>query len=205
MASHPAKAKPDNSRRQRKIDLSITHISQIAWDMFELHGYQQVTMEAIANAADVAKATLYKYFPSKESLLEHHFKLDTQTLRNQLQSELALKTSLRAQLECLFQAEADYLQDKAPYLGALLEHRMRTTRFDQNPATRSQFYQTLLSLITLAQQKGEIRRDSSAEILANYLSFLRSADLFYWLAHPSSSLHAQHHSMLDLFFQGIRC
>lgn len=44
-----------------------------------MHGYEAVCMEQIADAADVAKATLYNYFPVKEALIGHRFREDTAT------------------------------------------------------------------------------------------------------------------------------
>jgi TetR/AcrR family transcriptional repressor of mexJK operon len=44
-------------------------ILDAATDMFLQSGYRAVSMEKIAQAAPVSKATLYKYFDSKEALL----------------------------------------------------------------------------------------------------------------------------------------
>ena len=37
--------------------------------LFTAKGYEETTMEDIAEAAEVSKATLYNYFSSKENLL----------------------------------------------------------------------------------------------------------------------------------------
>ena len=192
----------NDERRKRKMEQSQQHISQIGWEMFELHGYEQVTMEAISNASDVAKATLYKYFPCKEALLEYRFRSEMSARKDEIQAGLFQHNTLRARLAYLFQVEADYLQNKRHYLGALLSYRMRTTSIDQNPAARSQFFRALIMIISEAQTKGEIKAIPSAEVLATYLNFLRSADLFYWISHLDSSLPELHHKMLDLFLHG---
>ncbi len=36
-----------------------------------MHGYESVTMEQIAAAADVARGTLYNHFPFKEAVLAY--------------------------------------------------------------------------------------------------------------------------------------
>lgn len=41
--------------------------------LFKRNGYEATTMEAIAEAADVSPATLYRYFPSKDLVLLDHF------------------------------------------------------------------------------------------------------------------------------------
>jgi len=55
-----------------------------ARDLFEEHGYAQTTVEQIADAADVAPRTFFRYFPTKESLL--FAELDE--LRNQMLAAL---------------------------------------------------------------------------------------------------------------------
>ncbi|MDO8290050.1 MAG: TetR/AcrR family transcriptional regulator [Parvibaculum sp.] len=45
-------------------------ILDAALDLFRQHGYRRTSMEDIANAANVAKGTLYIYFKSKDELFE---------------------------------------------------------------------------------------------------------------------------------------
>jgi phosphohistidine swiveling domain-containing protein len=59
-------------RRERKRQQTMNHLADTAWQLFETHGFETVTMETIAETADVAKGTLYNYFPVKEALLRHH-------------------------------------------------------------------------------------------------------------------------------------
>src|SRR3546814_16946695 len=66
----------EGSRRQRKRAQTANPLSATAFRLFETHGYDVVAMEQIAAEADVAKATLYTYFPGKETLLEPRFRED---------------------------------------------------------------------------------------------------------------------------------
>ena len=63
-------------RRQRKREQTASHLAATAFRLFETHGYDMVSMELIADEADVAKATLYNYFQVKEALLAHCFRED---------------------------------------------------------------------------------------------------------------------------------
>jgi AcrR family transcriptional regulator len=55
--------------RARKRRLTRSAIMNNARSLFEVHGVDKTSMEAIANAADVSIASLYNYFPSKDLLL----------------------------------------------------------------------------------------------------------------------------------------
>jgi len=72
------------NRRERRVMETRRAIIAAARDLFEEHGYAQTTVEQIADAADVAPRTFFRYFPTKESLL--FAELDE--LRNQMLAAL---------------------------------------------------------------------------------------------------------------------
>jgi AcrR family transcriptional regulator len=45
------------------------HIIDVAYEMFLAEGYDQTTMEQVAERAEVGSSTLYRYFPSKDLLI----------------------------------------------------------------------------------------------------------------------------------------
>lgn len=54
--------------RERKKAQTRQRIAAVAWRLFAERGFEAVTVNEIAEAAEVAKATLFAYFPTKESL-----------------------------------------------------------------------------------------------------------------------------------------
>lgn len=71
------------SLRERKKQLTRSHIQQAALELFDSRGYRDTTIAAIAEAADVAPRTVTIHFPAKEDLLfaAGPFALETLTLR----------------------------------------------------------------------------------------------------------------------------
>ncbi|MFJ9846918.1 TetR family transcriptional regulator [Kitasatospora sp. NPDC101155] len=57
--------------RERKKEQTRLRIAAVALRMFTERGFDTVTVNEIAEAAEVAKATLFAYFPTKESLALH--------------------------------------------------------------------------------------------------------------------------------------
>jgi AcrR family transcriptional regulator len=55
--------------RAKKVARTRENIIAVAIELFEADGYDQTTMEAIAEAAEVGTSTLYRYFQAKDSIL----------------------------------------------------------------------------------------------------------------------------------------
>ena len=65
---HGAPAGPSPGRRERKKAEVRQRISDAATDLFLRRGFDQVSVSEIAEAADVARPTVFAHFPRKEDL-----------------------------------------------------------------------------------------------------------------------------------------
>ena len=79
---------PEQGRRERKRLQQQDHLADTAWALFEAEGFAAVTMERIAELADVSKVTLYRHFPVKEALLRHIFHRELRESWPLIQEEL---------------------------------------------------------------------------------------------------------------------
>jgi TetR/AcrR family transcriptional regulator of autoinduction and epiphytic fitness len=64
------KRRYDNSRRLAQVRATRLKVIEAAKRLFIEHGYPATTLEAVADAADVALPTLYRLFGSKRALLK---------------------------------------------------------------------------------------------------------------------------------------
>jgi len=84
-------------RRQRKKDAARSLILATAIELFSTHGIDEVTVEQIADAADVGKGTIYNYFQTKEDIVVA-FIVD---FERQVQSKLHSFTSSKRRLDAI--------------------------------------------------------------------------------------------------------
>lgn len=78
--------------RERKRLAAMLRIQAVALDMFESRGFDEVTVEEIADASDVSPSSVYRYFGTKEQVLlwdEYDLEMDG-WLRTALQAEVPL-------------------------------------------------------------------------------------------------------------------
>jgi AcrR family transcriptional regulator len=129
-------------------------------------GYETMSIEEVATRAGVGKATIYRWWDSKESLaldaLQHvyarHPVIDTGDLRH----------DLIAMIEDFIQL----IEEKKPILGDLTFKLLGEIK--TRPELFQMFYariveprlQQLMQMIERAQQRGELRRDLDASVLA---------------------------------------
>jgi len=67
--SKSAEGSSKGGRRQRRSEENRIGILQAAARLFMQHGFSNVTVEQITEAADVGKGTFFNYFPTKEHVL----------------------------------------------------------------------------------------------------------------------------------------
>ena len=50
----------------------MRHVQEVALDLFDEHGFDAVTIEQVAAAAEVSPSSVYRYFGTKEGLVLHN-------------------------------------------------------------------------------------------------------------------------------------
>jgi AcrR family transcriptional regulator len=170
--------------RELKKEQTRQLISSTAWRLFADRGFDQVTVAEIAREAQVAEATVFNYFPSKEDLFYSRFEAFSARLadavRDREPGEPALAAFRRALLEeggLLAQAEAGDQEALA---------RLRTVNrvIAESPAllAREQqaFARSAADLAALlAAETGAPRDDLRPQVVANALLGLQRAVVDY--------------------------
>lgn len=189
-------------RRERKLQQTAEKLVKTAWALFEERGFEHVTMEAIAEKADVAKGTLYKHFPVKEALLQQAFHTELQQEKPQLMEQLEQIPAGTPRMRAFFKISADWSEQRRHYLPYYLRFRMNA-RDMTNPG-RSGTDQIFSMLIKAGMESGDFRGNLSLESSVHYLSFLYLGALLRWLDHPDIPLMEELDRMLGLFLNGVQ-
>ena len=127
MTTVMAKAKP---RRERKKAAVRAHILTTAIELFSQHGIDSVTVDQIADAADIGKGTVYNYFSTKEDIVVA-FMVDFETrvqakVRRLVASKGSLESILAGFIRFQFQMKEPYHQFVRVFLGQMF---LRTEQF----------------------------------------------------------------------------
>ena len=197
---------PSNTRQERKRQHTRDRIAQVASELFETHGYEAVTMDQIATAADVARGTLYNHFAVKEAVLAHWMHAQLKNDLTPLMEEAMRRTSFNGRIATLLESSAGWWEQHRRYAAPYIRYRFQSVgqvqRDDDQPA--SDLVPVYAMLIERGQQDGEIRRNASAPRLALYLHFLYLSALMHWLADADLSLADEFSDVLKFFHEGAK-
>lgn len=199
--THSVSAEP--GRRERKRQQQVEHLADTAWALFEAEGYDMVSMERIAEAADVAKGTLYKHFPVKEALLRHRFHRELRAAWPDIQVKLATAAPGRARLALFLDRHAAWCEGHRAYLLPYVRFRLADSHLASDGRERSGMNLIFTELIAQGQATGDFRTDVPAPLLASYLQFTQLATLLRWLTEEGLSLTREMERMVDLVFNGM--
>ena len=115
-------------RRERKRLQLLDFLADTAWGLFESEGFAAVTMERIADVADVAKGTLYKHFPVKEALLRHRFHRELEKAWPEVLADIVSLPSFEDQLRAFLERSAAWCQSHRAYLLPYVQFRLSEPR-----------------------------------------------------------------------------
>ncbi|MBW6514270.1 MAG: TetR/AcrR family transcriptional regulator [Candidatus Syntrophosphaera sp.] len=100
--------KPATDKRDRILAAAI--------ELFSHYGFAKTSLEDIARSANIAKATIYYYFPSKEELFVAAIQLKAEELFAALNSEIEAAPDFNEKLSCFLRLPMKYIFDNMPIL-----------------------------------------------------------------------------------------
>ena len=153
----------DKSRRARKKAAVRARIVTAGIELFSRHGIAEVTVDQIAEAADVGKGTIYNYFQTKEDIVVA-FMIDLERrvqarLSRFTASEASLHSILTAFIRFQFRLKAHHHDFVRVFLGQMFLH---TGQFVPYMAEMQRVIDPPLeTLFGDLQRRGAIRTDMS--------------------------------------------
>ncbi len=206
-----AHGKPLGRRERKKLE-TRRRIFHTAFELFGSKGFEETTVEEIAEAADVAKGTVFNYFASKlDLLLEAH-----EAWMERLEEELGLPESwnghVRGQLLQILFFVADLAIENREVSRLVIFETMREAHFhlaqdrDLNPEDSVRLLEGLVEqVIRGGQERGEIRGDVDPSQAASVVAASAFSTVVRWLVRGGSAreMKTALEAKLDIIFGGL--
>jgi AcrR family transcriptional regulator len=190
------------SRRKRKKEETRQRLLSASLELFHEQGYSATTIEDITERADVAKGTLFNYFPSKEALLSELSVWGIEKLQTAIDVSNGAPHSPVARIKLLMRLLQEQMGEKMK-----LPRRAYVARLFTPPPTlhaRCRLSAILTDLVSEAQTCGEIRAELDAVLISNLLHMS-----FFWSMvtcqenDDGPPPQAQFENIIDLWMDGI--
>lgn len=172
MASGPAGTRTDEESTQERI-------LRAAYDCFEQYGIAKTTIENIASRAKVSRPTVYKYYPSKDAILDEISVRETWKVNSEVRRRL-----VRSDDFADFLADTLLLVIRLANENIYIRRMVESIEFQQAVISPSSLMQQLqrtwwANLFEQAMARGEIATDLTID------------EIIYWLARAQSMLMLQ--------------
>lgn len=200
------KETPAGSRVERRKEETKQKIVAVAMKLFKEQGVDGTTMEQIAEEVDIAKGTLYNYFPVKEAIIDEYIKRSSREKNSERILRLTNLPDSRSRMILSFSELIQGVQEQKEIFEKYLVYQMKNTISLQNEeAEKSGIYLLADEIIRLGQKNGEIRTDLPQGLMEDLFvfAFIEVAKQFYMGA---DKFNAQEtiEQCVDLFINGVK-
>jgi len=196
---------PGEGRMERKKRETRQKIVKVAMDLFQRQGFNNTTMEQIAEVADIARKTLYNHFPVKEAIVDEYVKGVSKDFAQEIIDSVKNLPDTRARLLAALDKAYEWVEINPEITGICLGYRFKNvcqgSTYSSDGETGTQ--RVMAEIIKHGQETGEIRRDISIKLLVLQLDILRGAVVMNWLGDKSKyELRKEIAKIVDLFIYG---
>jgi len=161
------------NRVERKKEETKQKIITIAMELFKENGIDAVTMEQIAREVDIAKGTLYNYFPVKEAIISEYIQRSFQEKYSARILQFSKLPDTRARMVSILSTLIEGVQEQKEIFEKYLVYQIQNMiSIDRDAGVKSGIKLLAQEIIVLGQKGGEIRSDLPLDILAALFEFV---------------------------------
>ena len=186
------------SAKTQKGDQTKALILETALEMFQKRGYEQTTMRAIAEKANLALGNAYYYFPSKEHLIQAFYhrthELHLAASVPALEKERTLKARLLTVMRLKFETIEPYHEFAAALFKTAAHPESPLNPFsDESDTVRQESIQLFAQVIE--GSRARIPKDLLAEL--PYLLWVYHMGIILFWIHDPSPKHRRTYRLVD--------
>lgn len=164
---------PSGSRIERKKEETKKKIITVAIKLFKEQGLEETTMEQIAKEVDIAKGTLYNYFPVKEAIISEYIQRSFREKNSERILQMQEMPDTRSCMKLIISKLIEGIQEQKEIFEKFLVYRMQNmVSFHQDESVKSGIHLLITEIIELGQKSSEIRNDLPVYVLIDLFEFV---------------------------------
>jgi len=175
---------PLGRRERRKLEVRA-RIYSVARELFSKQGFEATTVDEIARVADVAPATFFNHFQSKQALLALMTGEVFEVIHSMTSEHLEGEGSSPEKLRAFIASATEGISASRGIARDVLLEVMRSDATPNGPHPYlERLFEPFVALIEQGQRTGEMRSDYDAAFLAQMAVGMLNSAITNWLANP---------------------
>lgn len=191
-------------------EFRTSEILEAARSVFAASGFHNSTIDQIAEAAGVAKGTVYTYFPSKRDLFLATLRCGVVGLHEQVRREIDLVATTAGKIRAFMHSRLRYCIDNSDFFRiyylevASLQVKSSNTRPEFQDLYEDQVL-LLESILDAGIRSGELRMLDARKAAHLIYEVTRAAIAKHLLEWPGEPADATMDLLFELTWRGIQC
>ncbi len=197
-------------RREREKERQRREMLEAALSLFSDRGYHNVTMHEIADKAEFAIGTLYKYFKNKEDLYRALLLETADEFRTEIRKALEEQEDEIDKFRSFVRTKADLFRLHLPLIRLYFSEtygesfNLKSGLESEVRKRHDETLQALAAIFEIGMKKKRFKRIADPYSLAIALDGITTAFLFQWIEAPESRPFPEDpDAILDILFKGL--
>jgi AcrR family transcriptional regulator len=204
-STRKSSGKRRGGRRERHRTETRDRLFRAALELFAERGFLETTVEDITESADVGKGTFFNYFPTKEHILAEFGGQRTAAVERALERAKSTDHSVLGVIGELASNAAGQSKLNAGLLRAIFAAHASCAPVRAELRKRTQISRRMLAeMFRIGQERGEIRRDISANDLARMVQTTFMGLTMSWALDPELSLRKNASALWQLLCPNLQ-
>jgi len=192
-------------RRERRARETRQRILTAAFELFVERGVDGATVEEIAERADVARGTVFNYFPSKDTLCGSIGSLMMDRVQEAMERDEVAGLSAGEKITRAMRLMTEFPVKEPHRFREVMLRGMSAAVPGELPEHRRRELELLESLVVEGQDAGEFRTDYPAHEIAGFMLGLHFQTTLVWALGFVPGSPADHTArMVALALEGVR-
>lgn len=178
-------------------------VIRICVDVFNDHGYDATSMDALAKRLGLTKSAIYHHVSSKEEILRIALDRALDALEEVFEAGEELDADARERLEFVVRQTVFALAEHLPYVTLLLRLRGNSPVEMAALEKRRALTGRLAALVSAAQQAGQVRQGTDARTLARLIFGMVNSLAVWYDPARGKDLDSLADEVVTMTFRGI--
>ena len=180
-------------------------ITMVAQNIFSKHGLLKTTVDEIAKAARMGKASLYHYFQSKEEIFKEVVEQENRFLKEKIRDAVNREKNPQKKMKIYILKKMEYLKELANIHSALKDDYLKNYAFIEKireKNSREELF-TIREILQDGEDKGIFEIDDIELTSFAITSALKGLEYPWSINIPFPEIESNINKLLEILFHGI--